>query len=237
MSEYLLIVLEDEQAHASQAPKGMADLIEKQAQFEGSLRRAGQLRDAGRLRPSREGKRVKRDGDRVVVSEGPFLEEGRALGSYYSVEAPGTLEAAALGASCPTLARDEVDVRPLMKGRVDPDKEAKPGKIFAFAVLGNAATEEAWVQVMDRIDAETRDGFPAVASLGGLRLEAPKRGKRIAPQGERRATFDGPFLECKEVIGGLFFLRLTSLDEAVRWAAGTRFIHHGALEIRELWRT
>jgi hypothetical protein len=54
---------------------------------------------------------------------------------------------------------------------------------------------------------------------------------------ERRATFDGPFLESKEVIGGLILLRMTSLDEAVRWAGGTRFVVHGTLEIRELWRT
>jgi hypothetical protein len=48
---------------------------------------------------------------------------------------------------------------------------------------------------------------------------------------------DGPFLESKEVIGGLFFLRMTSIDEAVAWAAESRFVVHGTLEIRELWRT
>jgi hypothetical protein len=30
---------------------------------------------------------------------------------------------------------------------------------------------------------------------------------------------------------------MTSIDEAVRWAGETRFVVHGALEIRELWRT
>jgi hypothetical protein len=48
---------------------------------------------------------------------------------------------------------------------------------------------------------------------------------------------DGPFLESKEVIGGLFFLRFASLDEAVEWAGATPFVAHGALEIRELWRS
>jgi hypothetical protein len=104
-------------------------------------------------------------------------------------------------------------------------------------VLGNTATEEAWVNVMDRIDAESRDGFPRAASLGGVRLEAPTSGRRIATRGERRATFDGPFLESKEVIGGVFFLRMRDIDEAARWAASTPFVNHGTLEIRELWRT
>ncbi len=49
--------------------------------------------------------------------------------------------------------------------------------------------------------------------------------------------FDGPFLESKEVIGGVFFMRVASIEDAVAWALGTRFIAHGALEIREVWRT
>jgi hypothetical protein len=36
----------------------------------------------------------------------------------------------------------------------------------------------------------------------------------VATRGERRAMFDGPFLESKEVMGGLFFVRVMSLEEA-----------------------
>jgi hypothetical protein len=152
------------------------------------------------------------------------------------VEADNADEAAKLALACPALATDEIDARPLMKGTVPKEKEAKPGKIFACAVLGNAATEDAWVSVMDRIDAESQGDFPKGLSLGGVRLQPPKSGRRVATRGERRAMFDGPFLESKEVIGGVFFIRMTSIDEAVRWAEDTRFIAHGALEIRELWR-
>jgi hypothetical protein len=59
----------------------------------------------------------------------------------------------------------------------------------------------------------------------------------VASAGGRRAVFDGPFLESKEVIGGLFFLWMASLDEAVDWASRSEFVKHGALEIRELWRS
>ena len=47
----------------------------------------------------------------------------------------------------------------------------------------------------------------------------------------------GPFLESKEIIGGLFFLHVASLDEAIEWAAKTKFVEYGALEVRELWRS
>jgi hypothetical protein len=53
----------------------------------------------------------------------------------------------------------------------------------------------------------------------------------------RRAIFDGPFLESKEVIGGVFLMRMASIDDVVTWALGSRFLANGALEIRELWRT
>jgi hypothetical protein len=237
VAEYLVMTLEDEQAHAAQSPKEMSELIETSATYADELRRTGRLQDSGRLHPSKEGKRVRREGDRVEVGDGPFAEEGKALGGYYWVQASSLDEAAELASKAPALPTEEIDVRPVLKGMCPKDKEAKPGKIFACAVLGSTKTEKAWVDAMDRIDEETRGRFPQASFLGGLRLEPPRRGRRIVTRGERRAVFDGPFLESKEVIGGLFFVRMTSIEEAVRWAAETRFVVHGALEIRELWRT
>jgi hypothetical protein len=232
----MLMVLENEDEHAAQSPTAMATLIEKRAEFVAGLRRAGQLRDHGRFRPSKEGKRVRREAARLQIESGPFAEDGKALGGYYWVQAGSLEEAAQLATACPVLASDQIDVRPLMKGRIESDKEAKRGKIFGFVVLGNALTEEAWVKVMDRIDADTSSGLPD-SFLGGVRLTPPSSGRRVATRGERRATFDGPFLESKEVIGGLFFVQVVSLDDAVRWAGDTRHGVHGALEIRELWRS
>ena len=229
MTDYMLMVLEDESAHASRAPKERwRSSSTKREKFVDGLRAQGQLRDSGRLRPSKEGKRVRP----TKVEDGPFAGESKALGSYYLVQAESVEEAGKIATSCPVLPSDEIDVRPLMKGKLDPDKEGKPGKIFACAVLGNAPNEEAWVGIMDRIDADTSTRFPE-SMLGGVRLQPPKTGKRVA----RHAMFDGPFLESKEVIGGVFFMRMASIEEAVEWANTTRFVELGALEIRELWRT
>jgi hypothetical protein len=226
MTDYLLMVREDERAHAAQSPRAMAELIVAHARFADELRRADQLRDAGRFRPSAEGKRVRRRGDRLRVEDGALAADGRSVAAYYWVAAASADDAGRLAARVPTLPADAIDVRTLVKGIVVPDKDARPGKVFAFVVIGAADSEAAWVEVMDRIDAETQDGFPAEAFLGGNRLQPP-----------RRATVDGPFLESKEVIGGVFFLRMHGMDDAVRWAAASRFVVHGALEIRELWRS
>jgi hypothetical protein len=224
MGGYMLMVLEDENVHAGQSPAEIAELVERRARYAKAL--GDKLRDTARLRPSREGKRVYR----ARVENGPFAP---ALGAYYWVEADSLDEAAKLATDCPTLPSDEIDVRPVMKGQIKPGKEAKSGKIFACAVLGRAMTEAAWLEAMDRIDNETSTRFPADSALGGNRLQPPTTGKRVA----RRAVFDGPFLESKEVIGGVFLMRMASIDDVVAWAQGSGFIAHGALEIRELWRT
>src|SRR5690349_15136477 len=122
MADYMLMVLEDENAHASQPPQVTAELIEKRRAFIDGLRRSGRLRDSGRLRPSKEGRRARRTGARVEVEGGPFTEDGKALGSFYWLEAESADEAARLAMTCPTLPADEIDVRPLMKGFVENDK-------------------------------------------------------------------------------------------------------------------
>jgi len=233
MADFLLIVCEDEAAHISQSPRAMAEAIASRARFEDDLRRAQALRDCGRFRPSQEGKRVHRG----RVDDGPFDDDGTTLAAYYWVTAPDIDAASRLAAQCPILPTDRVDVRPLMKGGIAPDKDTKPGKIFAFAVLGRGDSEDAWQGVMDRIDADTVGHFPADVFLGGNRLLPPRAGRRVVTRGEQRAVFDGPFLESKEIIGGVFFLRAMTIDDAVVWAAESRFVVHGVLEVRELWRS
>ena len=69
--------------------------------------------------------------------------------------------------------------------------------------------------------------------LGGVRLEAT--GRRVLSERGQRRVVEGPFAETKEVIGGLFFLRLPGIDDAVRFALDSKFVQLVALEIRELW--
>src|SRR5262249_2054750 len=156
-----------------------AELMDRRGGFADELRRAGRLRDSGRLRPSKQGKRVRRDGDRLRVDDGPFGDDGKALAAYYWVDASGVDDAAQLAAAYPALASDDLEGRPGREGTVPADKEARPGKIFGFGVLGTAASEDEWREVMDRIDAETHAFFPA-SFVGGVRLQPPTTGRRIA---------------------------------------------------------
>ena len=222
MKDYLVMILDNEAARAQVTPAEMQKLIAGHAEFGKGLRASGIYRDGERLRP--EAKRVQ--GKHVF--DGPFAETKEVLGGYYVVRAE-TLEAATeLAKRCPMLDGDTIEVRQVMKGELQPVKTDKPGKVFAFAVVGDNS-------LMDRVDAETSSGFHSddPTFLGGVRLEATGR-RVLSERGQRRVT-EGPFAETKEVIGGLFFLRLPSIDEAVRYALGSKFVQLVALEIHELW--
>lgn len=226
---YLALVFEDEAAHLALTPRAMLAELEAEAGFVLGLRSAGVLADHGRLRPSAEGVRVRGEwaADRPRREDGPFA--GPALARFYLLQAGSHREAAALVAHCPALPTDVVEVRAVRKGWIGAAGPRR-GATFAFGVLGSAATEQGWDATMDRIEAETSTGFPPDRFVGGVRLWGPSRG-------ERRAHLDGPFAEAREVIGGIFFLRLSHLDEAVRWAQASRFMPYGALEVRERWRS
>jgi hypothetical protein len=235
MPDFMLLIHESEASGAALAPLETRALLESQAAYEQKLRAAGAYGDGERLRPSAEGRRVRRSEEGPHVEVGPFADP--TLGGYYVLQAANLDAALELAEQCPVSPGVELELRPVMKGHFEPDKTGQQGRVFAFGVLGSAANEQAWIDVMDRIDERTQDHFPADRFRGGVRLEAPGRGRRVSSTGGRRAVFDGPFLESKEVIGGLFFMRMANLDEAVEWAGQSEFVRFGTLEIRELWRS
>jgi len=63
-------------------------------------------------------------------------------------------------------------------------------------------------------------------------------GSRLAPETKlvtKRGIVDGPFAETKEIVGGYWFIRAASLDEAAKIAADNPCLACGlALEIRQL---
>ena len=66
-----------------------------------------------------------------------------------------------------------------------------------------------------------------------------KSGRQLAPEGKmlsgRKGVTDGPFAESKEGIAGYWFIRATSLEEAVEIAQGNPLLDYGhTIEIRPI---
>lgn len=231
MPEYMVTVLANEADERALAPAQTKALVEGRAAYEARLRAAAALVDCGRLRPSSEARRVRSRAGQVEVTAGPF--EGESVRAFVVLAANDLAAATALAHDCPIPPGATLEVRPIAKAVHHPHKADHQGRVFACLVLGNAANEPAWIEIMDRVEASAR--HPTERWSGGLRLEAPSRGRRSTAGA--RTFFDGPFLESKEVIGGLFFLRMSTLEEAVDWASHTELVEHCTLEIRELWRS
>jgi hypothetical protein len=70
-------------------------------------------------------------------------------------------------------------------------------------------------------------------NVSGKELDSRTTAKVVRVRDGERIVTDGPFAETKEILGGVFFIELADLDEAIRLAAlipaaeGT-----GAIEIR-----
>ena len=86
--------------------------------------------------------------------------------------------------------------------------------------------------IMEEIHALNREMIAA-----GVRKLAcglgPTQTLRAQPTGELLLT-DGPYLETKEHIGGLWILECANMDEAIAWARKGAKACRAAMEVREL---
>jgi hypothetical protein len=154
MPEFMLLIHESEAAVTAVAPRQMQALLERQSSYEQTLRSASAYVEGERLRPSAEGRRVTRRKGGASAEHGPFAEP--TLEAYYVVRAEDLDAALELAAQCPLSPGATLEVRPVMKGRFEPEKTSLRGRVFAFAVLGTAPNERSWVEIMDRIDESWR---------------------------------------------------------------------------------
>jgi hypothetical protein len=81
--------------------------------YNDELRKAGVLKDCDGLRPSREGKRVRFDGQSRDVTNGPF--QGDLVAGYWIWELPNIEEAVAWVKRCPNPmpVPCEIEIRPI----------------------------------------------------------------------------------------------------------------------------
>jgi hypothetical protein len=66
----------------------------------------------------------------------------------------------------------------------------------------------------------------------GYELESRSTAKVVRVRDGERLVTDGPFVETKEVIGGLFVAEVPDLDEAIRLGAVIPSAEGGSIEIR-----
>lgn len=81
----MIFAKEGQQSNASAppSPEAMAEAMAQHEKFNEELVKAGVLLGSGRLSPSKEGKRVRFEGKRRTVIDGPFAEAKELVAGYW----------------------------------------------------------------------------------------------------------------------------------------------------------
>jgi hypothetical protein len=111
MSQYLILIYEDEAGYATASPEVMHEIMEEHNAFTAQVERHGAKIVGGEaLQPTTTATSVRGGSE---VTDGPFVETKEALGGYYLIAAPDLDTALAVGKLCPARFGG-VEVRPVM---------------------------------------------------------------------------------------------------------------------------
>ena len=111
MSEYLILIFEEEKAYAEGGPEVYGEVMEAHRRFSDQVPEiGGKIIGGEALQPTSTGTTIRND----VVTDGPFAETKEALGGYYLVEARDLDHALEIGKLCPARFGC-VEVRPIME--------------------------------------------------------------------------------------------------------------------------
>lgn len=93
------------------SPPPSSELIAAMGKFNDELIEAGVLLAAEGLQPSSSGAKVKKQGGKVVVQDGPFTETKELIGGFWIIRADSLAEAVAWVARVPLDEGNELEVR------------------------------------------------------------------------------------------------------------------------------
>jgi hypothetical protein len=111
MSQYLILIYEEEAPYATASPELMSEVMAEHDAFTAGVEAHGARIVGGEaLEPTATATSIRRGRE---VTDGPFVETKEALGGYYLIDAPDLDTALAVGKSVPARFGG-VEVRPVM---------------------------------------------------------------------------------------------------------------------------
>lgn len=114
---YMILVKATAESEAETTPAPDPELLAEMADYHAQLMKAGVLLDGSGLKPSAQGWRIRYDGERRSVIDGPFAETKELIAGYTLIQVKSREEAMEWARRFPNPAgRDkpaEIEVRPL----------------------------------------------------------------------------------------------------------------------------
>jgi hypothetical protein len=91
--KFMIIVKATADSEAGRFPDDSEKMFEAMAQYHEELAKAGVLLDASGLQPSSKGWRIRYDGERRTVVDGPFIESKELIAGYTMIQVRNRHEA------------------------------------------------------------------------------------------------------------------------------------------------
>jgi hypothetical protein len=106
---YLILIYENE----ATTPQGEAE-FGKWMEYTERLKASGSYLGGEALQPTATATTVRKNGSKVITTDGPFAETKEQLGGFYMVDCKDLDEALKWAADIPSVGRGPVEVRPIM---------------------------------------------------------------------------------------------------------------------------
>jgi hypothetical protein len=195
-----------------------AEAIEAMLKYNAELAKAGVVLDAQGLMPTSTAKRVRFEGSKRTVIDGPFAESKEIIAGYWIWQVRSMDEAVEWLKRAPFDGGVEVTLRRLFTWKT-PGGEDTTMRVMVF-VPGNPESEAGVMPSTELIEQMTKFNEELVKAgvmLDGQGLTPTSAGKRVRFAGGRPTVTDGPFTETKELVAGYSIWQVRSIDEAVEW--------------------
>ncbi|MGD2115090.1 MAG: YciI family protein [Acidobacteriota bacterium] len=102
MPSYMLLLHEEPDVFDRMSPEDFQQVIERYRAWSVGLEESGHYLASDKLTDG-EGRVLRKTGDTVRVTDGPFAETKEVIGGYFTISAAGYDEAVALARDCPHL--------------------------------------------------------------------------------------------------------------------------------------
>jgi len=113
---YTLLIHLDERAMEGKPPEEMAPVLDAWYQYTSALQSSKTWLAGEALQPTSAATTVRVQGDRTIVTDGPYAETKEQLGGFYMIEAENLDQAIEWAAKMPHMAGGgAVEVRPVME--------------------------------------------------------------------------------------------------------------------------
>jgi hypothetical protein len=195
-----------------------AEAIQEMLAYNEALMKAGVVLEGQGLMPTSTAKRVRFEGSRRTVIDGPFAETNDVIAGYWIWQVRSMEEAAEWLKRAPFDGGVEVTIRQQFTWKA-PDAEDAMIRVMVF-VPGNRDSEAGVMpstELLEKMTKFNEDLVKAGVMLDGQGLTPTSAGKRVRFERGKRTVIDGPFSETKEVIAGYSIWQVRSIDEAVEW--------------------